>query len=337
MIGAGHHVRHCERVRIASHRTSGAITKPACGVVQNPTPATKPSHATSASEDRSRNRKTSTMVAAASASASRAIATALRQPVDEEWREHEHEHARERRGVVADHFAGRAPREQRGRDRERDRHELEHEVVSPEHLERARRQEDLERPAVRLTPVEDRTGAVPDRIRHQPDDCLVAVRRAHRRREDVHAQQHRADERDSEDDPPLPPVGHGKRTTARTGRWSDGVSANTSPLTSSIPPRTSTWSIWLCGRCAGRCGPAPGRCQPGNISADRRPPEVEVARDDLRAAVRRADAAAPKRWRTGASVARPSTTCAARRPRRAVPPTSIVTRARRREPGRVRT
>ena len=51
--------------------------------------------------------------------------------------------------------------------------------------------------------------------------------------------------------------------------------------------RTSMWSIWLCGRCAGYVRPRTARRQPGQDRDDRRAPEVEVARDDR----------GPIRWR----------------------------------------
>ena len=44
--------------------------------------------------------------------------------------------------------------------------------------------------------------------------------------------------------------------------------------------RTSTWSIWLCGRCAGYVRPRTARRQPGSSRTTPRTPEVAVARDD---------------------------------------------------------
>ena len=71
----------------------------------------------------------------------------------------------------------------------------------------------------------------------------------------------------------------------------------------STPPRTSTWSIWLCGVSRGiRAARAPARRHRGSIAPTAGSPEVEVAGEDLRSArAAGAAAAASARWRTGAS------------------------------------
>ena len=91
-----------------------------------------------------------------------------------------------------------------------------------------------------------------------------------------------------------PPVGRSmfaaRARRTRTGRWSEPTSSRISAASTSTSPRTSTWSIWLCGRCAGHVRPR-GAAPAREHRLHRRPPEVEVAAQDRGPARRRQEAA----------------------------------------------
>ena len=104
------------------------------------------------------------------------------------------------------------------------------------------------------------------------------------------------------------------RSRARTGRWSEGVAGSTSPESTVMLSRTSTWSIWLCGRCAGYVRPNTARRQPGQ-HRDRHPVPRGCSRRRRPPAARCAAAAVAARGGdASARAARASTTRA--RPRR---------------------